>query len=34
MAVCRKHGFNAAPYYLWRSRFGGMMDPGASAARR
>jgi len=22
--LCRKHGFSAASYYLWRSKFGGM----------
>ena len=23
-ALCRKHGFSDASYYLWRSKFGGM----------
>ncbi len=23
-ALCRKHGFSEASYYLWRSKFGGM----------
>jgi putative transposase len=22
--LCRRHGFSAASYYLWRSKFGGM----------
>ena len=22
--LCRKHGFSAGSYYLWRSKFGGM----------
>jgi putative transposase len=22
--LCRKHGFSAASFYLWRSKFGGM----------
>lgn len=21
--LCRRHGFSEAPYYLWRSKFGG-----------
>lgn len=27
--LCRKHGFNEASYYLWRSKFGGMSVPDA-----
>jgi putative transposase len=27
--LCRKHGFNDASYYLWRSKFGGMSVPDA-----
>ena len=27
--LCRKHGFSEASYYLWRSKFGGMMVPEA-----
>lgn len=27
--LCRKHGFSEAPYYLWRSKFGGMNVPEA-----
>ena len=23
--VCRRHGFSEASYYLWRSKFGGMI---------
>ena len=23
-ALCRRHGFSEASYYLWRSKFGGM----------
>lgn len=28
-ALCRKHGFSEASYYLWRSKFGGMGIPEA-----
>jgi putative transposase len=28
-ALCRKHGFSEASYYLWRSKFGGMSVPDA-----
>ncbi len=28
-ALCRKHGFSDASYYLWRSKFGGMSVPDA-----
>ena len=24
--LCRKHGFSEASYYLWRSKFGGIMS--------
>ena len=27
--LCRRHGFSAASYYLWRSKFGGMSVPDA-----
>ena len=27
--LCRKHGFNEASYYLWRSKFGSMSVPDA-----
>ena len=27
--LCRRHGFSAASYYLWRSKFGGMNVPDA-----
>jgi putative transposase len=27
--LCRKHGFSAASYYLWKSKFGGMSVPDA-----
>jgi putative transposase len=22
--LCRRHGFSESPYFLWRSKFGGM----------
>ena len=31
LALCRRHGFSEASYYLWRSKFGGMS---ASDAKR
>lgn len=31
--LCRKHGFSAAAYYLWRSKFGGMSVPDAKRLR-
>ena len=27
--LCRKHGFSAASYYLWKAKFGGMSVPEA-----
>jgi len=32
-ALCRKHGFSEASYYLWRSKFGGMSVPDAKRLR-
>ena len=31
--LCRRHGFSAASYYLWRSKFGGMSVPDAKRLR-
>lgn len=28
-ALCRKHGFSEASYYIWRNKFGGMSVPEA-----
>ncbi len=28
--LCRRHGFSAASYYVWKSKFGGMSVPGAT----
>tara|TARA_R110000851_G_scaffold13675_9_gene46640 strand:- start:1791 stop:2060 length:270 start_codon:yes stop_codon:yes gene_type:complete len=28
-ALCRRHGFSEASYYLWHSKFGGMSVPDA-----
>lgn len=32
-ALCRKHGFSDASFYLWRGRFGGMDVPDAKRLR-
>ena len=31
--LCRKHGFSAASYYLWKSKFGGMSVSDAKRLR-
>ena len=31
--LCRRNGFSAASYYLWRSKFGGMSVPDAKRLR-
>lgn len=31
--LCRRYGFSAASYYLWRSKFGGLNVPDANRLR-